>query len=65
MSLPDAAYRGDLARLRALLAGGADVDAVDKDGDTALICAAFKGHLGCVRELLRAGAQVDRGREDD
>jgi ankyrin repeat protein len=52
----DAAMRGDLAAVRALVAQGADVNAPQKDGATALHWAVFKGHREMVRLLLRAGA---------
>ena len=53
-----AAFRGDLAAVRRLLASGVDVDARDKDGVTALMFASHKGHLAIVRELLLRGANV-------
>ena len=56
--LHDAAQLGSLACLRALLAAGADVDAANSRGATALFLAAGKGHEGCVRELLAAGAST-------
>ena len=41
-----------------LLAGGADVNAKDPDGWTALISACREGHSKVVKELLEAGADV-------
>jgi uncharacterized protein len=38
-----AAFRGDTAGVINLLERGADVNARDKDGDTALMFAAFRG----------------------
>jgi ankyrin repeat protein len=58
-----AAQRGDLAAVRALLAAGADPDAADATGRTAVTAAAFGGHAAVVRALVDAGADVDR--QDD
>ncbi len=35
-----------------------DLNAADKDGDTALACAAMNGHTEAVRMLIEAGAGV-------
>ena len=43
--------------VRALIAGGARVNARDADGNTALMTAAFKGHDDVVEALLAAGAE--------
>jgi ankyrin repeat protein len=56
----EAAARGDVAALRALLDEGADVDARDRHGNTALMIAAHKNHLEAVRALAAAGADLDR-----
>lgn len=56
--LLDAAERGDAAEIKRLLAAGADVNAADKDGGTALDAAAYYGHADCVKILLAAGADV-------
>lgn len=42
--------------LEYLLANGAEVDAVDEHGKTALMAAAFSGHAANVQALLNAGA---------
>jgi serine/threonine-protein phosphatase 6 regulatory ankyrin repeat subunit B len=55
-----AAKRGDAAGLRSLLDHGADVDARDRYGQTALMLAARAGHLAAVRVLVQAGAELDR-----
>jgi ankyrin repeat protein len=47
---------GSPTSVRALLKRGADVNARDKDGKTALMIAAEHGELECVRLLLEAGA---------
>ena len=62
--LRDAAKLDDLARARALVAGGAAVNAPDWRGYTALMWASAAGHLEVVRFLLEAGAQVDRRAAD-
>jgi ankyrin repeat protein len=52
----DAAMRGDAAAVRALIASGADVNAPQNDGATALHWAAFKSDVEMASALLRAGA---------
>lgn len=56
MSLFDAVAAGDLARVEALLAGGADPNPFDSEGRTPLILAAENGHEELVRTLLAGGA---------
>lgn len=51
-----AATAGDAAAVRAALADGADVEAVDDLGRTALVRAAYRNHLEAARVLVRAGA---------
>ena len=48
----------DEARVKALIAGGADVDELDPNGDAPLVMAAYLGHTGIVQALLEAGADV-------
>lgn len=57
--LHNAAARGREDALAALLAAGADVDAVDLYGTTAVMDAAARGRARAVRRLLAAGARVD------
>lgn len=60
-ALHDAAAAGDLARVEALLAGGADPNAVFRSGDlrwTPLCAAVQKDCIAVVRALLSAGASV-------
>ena len=45
--------------VKLLLKAGANVDAADEDGDTALTLAACNGHVEMVKLLLKAGANVD------
>lgn len=52
----DAAQRGDVETVRALLRQGADVNAAQGDGMTALHWAAQNGDVAMVRVLLYAGA---------
>lgn len=58
-ALRRAASAGDAASVRQLIAEGADVNAGDEHGRTALIGAASKGHRETVRMLLDAGADPD------
>lgn len=57
----DAAMRGDGAAVRALIAEGADVDAAQGDGMTALHWAANNRDPSLARMLLEAGAHVGAG----
>jgi ankyrin repeat protein len=54
-----AAMEGDHAQVQALIAGGADVNTKDKDGDTALMFACFKGDVRVVKTLLANNADVE------
>lgn len=53
-----AAFRGDIQAVRELLLAGADVNARDRDGDTALMFAAYRGHTEIVSLLLYYGANI-------
>ncbi|GIW52076.1 MAG: hypothetical protein KatS3mg081_1431 [Gemmatimonadales bacterium] len=55
----DAAQRGDLETVRALLQEGADVNAPQNDGMTALHWAALQGNVPMVRLLIYAGANLE------
>ena len=57
--VPDAAERGDLAAVRALIAEGADVTAVQGDGATALHWAVYREQPELVALLIEAGADVE------
>ena len=50
---------GNVYAVKLILKLGADVDAVDKNGDNALIFAAMNGHTEIVRILLNAKADVN------
>jgi len=60
----DAAKAGDLAKVRQLLADGADVDARDYDGDTPLHWAARQDHADVIEGLLDAGADGSLKNDD-
>jgi ankyrin repeat protein len=55
-----AAKEGDASRLAALISAGADVNALDRYGQSPLMLAAQRGHLEAVRVLIHAGADLDR-----
>lgn len=55
----DAAMRGDITAVRELLADGADVNAAQGDGMTALHWAAERGDPDLARMLLYAGAAIE------
>ena len=54
-----AAVKGDAAKVKSLLAQGADVNHKDKEGFTALIRAALSGHVEVVKILLAECASKD------
>ena len=53
-----AAHGGYLECLKCLIRAGADVNAVDMHGNSALWKAQFTGQFECLQELLKAGAIV-------
>ena len=55
----DATNAGDVERVRALLDAGAEIDALDKYGQTALMNAAHRGDTELVRALVQLGANLD------
>ena len=57
--LHDAAWAGDVAEIRRLLAAGVDVNALDLDRKTPLHFAAADGHVEAIDALIEAGANVD------
>lgn len=57
--LVEAAARGDLARVEALLRAGADIEQRDANGRTAVLAATDGNHLAVVRALIAAGANVN------
>ena len=57
--LADAAKRADWAAVRTLLRQGADVDARQGDGSTALLWASYRDNREIAALLIRAGTEVD------
>ena len=57
--LADAVMRGDTAALRLLIKQGADVNAAQGDGMTALHWASSRGDAGAARMLVAAGARLE------
>jgi ankyrin repeat protein len=57
--LMQAAGTSDIARIAALLAEGAQVNATDASGGTALMIAVREGEVDSARVLLKAGAYAD------
>lgn len=55
----DATRQGDLEKVRSLLAKGADINARDRYGQTALMNAAHAGHVELVRLLIEQGADLN------
>lgn len=51
--------KGDVPAVQQLLAGGADVNARNDEGDTLLMLAAYAGKLPMVQALIAAGADVN------
>jgi ankyrin repeat protein len=54
-----ASMNNDIAEVKRLLEAGADVNAPDEDGDTALMWAVFKGHKDVALVLYEAGANPE------
>lgn len=54
-----ATRQGHLANVRRLIGEGADIDARDQHGQTALMNTAHAGQLELVRLLVEAGADLD------
>ncbi|MES2237043.1 MAG: ankyrin repeat domain-containing protein [Pseudomonadota bacterium] len=54
------AWEGNISMMALFLSRGADVNAVNAHGETALLHASWKGHLDAVRWLIAQGAQPSR-----
>jgi thiosulfate/3-mercaptopyruvate sulfurtransferase len=59
-----AASRGDLEAAGALIASGADLQAVNADGNNALWLACFGGNADLVRLLIGHGIDIDRANDN-
>ncbi|KAL5675875.1 hypothetical protein ACJX0J_012006, partial [Zea mays] len=59
LGVNNAAYHGDLSRLKGLVSAGADPSKPDHDGRTALHVAALRGYEDIVRFLVQRGANVN------
>ena len=55
----EAARKGDVAAVRALIAKRADVNEPGRDGSTALLWAAYNSDLPMAQALIAAGARVN------
>ncbi len=60
----DAAEKGDIAKVRSLIASKADVNAPQADGATALEWAAYSNNLELADALIKAGANVKLANHD-
>uniref|UniRef100_A0A453C2I6 Uncharacterized protein n=1 Tax=Aegilops tauschii subsp. strangulata TaxID=200361 RepID=A0A453C2I6_AEGTS len=59
LGVNNAAYHGDLFRLKGLIGAGADPSKPDYDGRTSLHVAASRGYEDIVRFLIKRGANVN------
>lgn len=64
MTIFEAAENGKLKELKKLISDGADVNAKNEYGNTALIYAACCGHNDCLSALIVAGADVNAKNDD-
>jgi len=60
----NAAARGNLAAIEALLDRGANIEATNKRGSIALMLAAVRGRLEAVRLLIKKGRERKRQEEE-
>lgn len=56
----DATQSGDLNRVCTLLDAGADINALDEHGQTALMNAAYSGDVDLSQLLIQRGAELNR-----
>ena len=59
-----ASSEGHREVVEALIAAGADIDAIDKDGTSSLMASAARGHVEIVEALVKNGAKVDEQNVD-
>lgn len=59
MTIFEAAVLGKLKELKKLIKDGADVNAKDNYGWTAMMMSAWNGHTECVAALISAGTDVN------
>lgn len=59
-----AASEGHTEIVQALIAAGANVNAVDKDGTNALMAGSARGHVDAAKSLLEAGAKINEQNTD-
>jgi uncharacterized protein len=64
VDLIEAAAKGEITRVKNLLAKGADVNAREQQGRTALMEAAAKGQTASVEVLLAKGADIHARDQD-
>jgi len=64
MSIHEAAADGDLERVKALIAAGADINAKDQEGYMPLHAAAQSGHTAVAKFLVVAGADLEAKADD-
>ena len=64
LQLVTAARAGQIKRVRTLLDSGADANATNRGGWTALVYASSRGDTEAVQSLLNAGADVDRSNRE-
>ncbi len=55
----EAVRSGDVDRVRAVLHSGADINALDEHGQTALMNAVYWGNVDIARLLIESGADLD------
>jgi uncharacterized protein len=60
MSLIESVRDDDIQQVKTLIARGADVNAVDQEGGTALSLAAAENHIEYATTLIDAKADVDK-----
>lgn len=62
--LMQASIEGNLEEVKSLIRNGADINAKDKYGDTALMGASREGNLEVVKFLVQKGANINVKNED-